>query len=102
MLIARWRERGDQARPIHLDRVHTARGCGDNAQAQEWGCNVKCKNTRLSAAVSSTCWLPLTLKSSCTDSLTHGELSRTLVFHSVGCLACASRHQIQGVYTRTG
>jgi hypothetical protein len=28
------------------------------------GMNVMCKNTRLSAAVSSTCWLPLTPKSS--------------------------------------
>ena len=31
--------------------------------------NDKCRNARLSAAVSSTCWLPLTLKSSqeCSD-----------------------------------
>ena len=31
--------------------------------------NEECRNTRLSAAVSSTCWLPLTLKSShkCSD-----------------------------------
>ena len=36
------------------------------------GDNEMCRNTRLSATVSSTCWLPLTLKSSRKDSLIRG------------------------------
>ena len=52
----------------------------------------KCRNTRLSAAVSSTCWLPLTPKSSHKDSLARGQLSCTQVFHCVSRSALVSRH----------
>jgi len=48
------------------------------------GLNDVYRNTRLSAAVFSTCWLPLTPKSSLEHFLVKHKLSRTRVFHRVG------------------
>ena len=54
--------------------------------------NGNCRNTRLSAAVSSTCWLPLTLKSSykCSDSCRYCHI--LVSFNKAAIAAQVLRH----------
>ena len=102
MLTERQVERVYQARPIqYLMIEYTWCKAAVINPTQKDG-NGRYKNTRLSAAAFSTCWLPLTPKSSCTCSLTRGQLLRTQVFHCVGCSALALRHTYKVCIPRWG
>ena len=59
------------------------------------------RNTRLSASISLTCQLSLTLKSSYKCSLTRGQLSHTGLSMCGPFFPCFEVH-MQGVYTRMG
>ena len=78
MLSQGWMEQSHQARPIQSVYNMGTRSCGGKGRAQEWGNDVV-RNPRLSAAVSSTYWLPLTLKSLYTAFPNRGPLSRSLL-----------------------
>ena len=76
MLSQGWMEQSHQARPIRSVYNTGTRSCGGKGRAQEWGSEVV-RNPRLSATVSSTCWLPLTPKSLYTAFPNRGPLSRS-------------------------
>ena len=95
-LSSRWRDNVYQVRPIHRDSF-TQREATAIKTKSRIGMNVKFKNTRLSAAVSSTCWLPLTPKSSLKCFLNRGKLSRPCVFQQGGRYGSASGLHKKGV-----
>src|SRR5882757_388102 len=99
-LSSRWRVQSHQVRPIHRDSF-TQRKATAVREGTGVGLNDVYRNTRLSAAVFSTCWLPLTPKSSLEHFLVKHKLSRTRVFHRVGRYVSEFGLCASGVCTRT-